>query len=91
MFSVYYTNSKKQAREYCRSRRVCGVSPISPPRLSLRGLIKNNKIKNEETAMEQKQYWLGLPKHLFWGFYAIAIFMSGDGFEMAFYQNILLI
>ena len=34
--------------------------------------------------MEQKQYWLGLPKHLFWGFIAIAIFMSGDGFEMAF-------
>lgn len=34
--------------------------------------------------MEQQQYWLGLPKHLFWGFIAIAIFMSGDGFEMAF-------
>lgn len=35
--------------------------------------------------MQQKQqYWLGLPKHLFWGFLAIALFMSGDGFEMAF-------
>ncbi|WP_392553379.1 MFS transporter [Orbus wheelerorum] len=32
----------------------------------------------------KQQYWLGLPKHLFWGFIAIAIFMSGDGFEMAF-------
>lgn len=37
--------------------------------------------------MEQKQYWLGLPKHLFWGFIAIAIFMSGDGFEMAFIET----
>ncbi|VFS53892.1 Alpha-ketoglutarate permease [Moellerella wisconsensis] len=34
--------------------------------------------------MTEKQYWLGLPKNLFWGFIAIAIFMSGDGFEMAF-------
>ncbi|MDD3267400.1 MAG: hypothetical protein PHC75_09520 [Burkholderiales bacterium] len=30
------------------------------------------------------QYILGLPKHLLWGFVAIAIFMAGDGFEMAF-------
>lgn len=34
--------------------------------------------------MNDQQYWLGLPKHLFWGFIAIALFMSGDGFEMAF-------
>lgn len=27
---------------------------------------------------------LGLPSSLFWGFIAVAIFMSGDGFEMAF-------
>lgn len=32
----------------------------------------------------EQQYWLGLPKYLFWGFIAIALFMSGDGFEMAF-------
>ena len=34
--------------------------------------------------MQSKHYWFGLPKHLLWGFIAIAIFMSGDGFEMAF-------
>lgn len=34
--------------------------------------------------MQSKHYWFGLPKHLLWGFVAIAIFMSGDGFEMAF-------
>ncbi|EGN2451074.1 MFS transporter [Salmonella enterica] len=34
--------------------------------------------------MQSKEYWLGLPKHLLWGFVAIAIFMAGDGFEMAF-------
>lgn len=34
--------------------------------------------------MKNEKYWLGLPKHLIWGFIAIAIFMSGDGFEMAF-------
>ncbi|WP_313667929.1 MFS transporter [Atlantibacter sp.] len=34
--------------------------------------------------MQSQQYWFGLPKHLLWGFIAIAIFMSGDGFEMAF-------
>ena len=35
-------------------------------------------------VMQSQQYWFGLPKHLLWGFIAIAIFMSGDGFEMAF-------
>ncbi|MET3059731.1 MFS transporter [Serratia marcescens] len=34
--------------------------------------------------MQSKEYWFGLPKHLCWGFVAIAIFMAGDGFEMAF-------
>ncbi|MFI3311011.1 MFS transporter [Ewingella allii] len=29
-------------------------------------------------------HWFGLPKNLLWGYIAIAIFMSGDGFEMAF-------
>ncbi|WP_145524362.1 MFS transporter [Yersinia vastinensis] len=29
-------------------------------------------------------HWFGLPMNLFWGYIAIAIFMSGDGFEMAF-------
>jgi len=34
--------------------------------------------------MQSQQYWFGLPKNLLWGFVAIAIFMAGDGFEMAF-------
>lgn len=33
---------------------------------------------------ESKTHWFGLPKTLLWGYIAIAIFMSGDGFEMAF-------
>ncbi|MGF1687824.1 MFS transporter [Photobacterium japonica] len=28
--------------------------------------------------------WLGLPLNLIWGYIAIAIFMTGDGFELAF-------
>ena len=28
--------------------------------------------------------WLGLPLHLIWGYIAIAVFMTGDGFELAF-------
>ncbi|WP_028865820.1 MFS transporter [Psychromonas aquimarina] len=28
--------------------------------------------------------WLGLPLNLIWGYVAIAIFMTGDGFELAF-------
>jgi len=38
----------------------------------------------EEFAMQQHKHWFGLPMNLFWGYIAIAIFMSGDGFEMAF-------
>lgn len=34
--------------------------------------------------MHSTAYWFGLPKHLIWGFVAIAVFMAGDGFEMAF-------
>lgn len=34
--------------------------------------------------MQSLKNWFGLPKTLFWGYVAIAIFMSGDGFEMAF-------
>ncbi|GAA3604687.1 MAG: MFS transporter [Gibbsiella quercinecans] len=34
--------------------------------------------------MQQHKHWFGLPMNLFWGYIAIAIFMSGDGFEMAF-------
>jgi len=34
--------------------------------------------------MHATAYWFGLPKQLIWGFVAIAIFMAGDGFEMAF-------
>ncbi|MDQ9130385.1 MFS transporter [Serratia fonticola] len=31
--------------------------------------------------------WLGLPLNLIWGYMAIAIFMTGDGFEMAFLSH----
>ncbi|MFC0225105.1 MFS transporter [Serratia aquatilis] len=31
--------------------------------------------------------WLGLPLSLIWGYVAIAIFMTGDGFEMAFLSH----
>jgi len=31
-----------------------------------------------------EEFWFGLPVKMFWGFLAIAIFMAGDGFEMAF-------
>jgi polyol permease family len=35
--------------------------------------------------MQKKQaHWFGLPLTLLWGYIAIAVFMSGDGFEMAF-------
>ncbi|KQN43002.1 cytochrome C biogenesis protein CcdA [Serratia sp. Leaf50] len=35
--------------------------------------------------MQNKQaHWFGLPLNLLWGYIAIAVFMSGDGFEMAF-------
>lgn len=37
-----------------------------------------------QATSNNKTYWLGLPNHLLWGFIAIALFMSGDGFEMAF-------
>ena len=31
--------------------------------------------------------WLGLPLHLIWGYIAIAVFMTGDGFELAFLSH----
>ncbi|MBJ3814249.1 MFS transporter [Shimwellia pseudoproteus] len=31
--------------------------------------------------------WLGLPLHLLWGYIAIAVFMTGDGFELAFLSH----
>ncbi|MBP2171526.1 polyol permease family [Erwinia toletana] len=34
--------------------------------------------------MQADKSLFGLPKSLFWGYVAIAVFMSGDGFEMAF-------
>ncbi|MFC0225931.1 MFS transporter [Serratia aquatilis] len=33
---------------------------------------------------QSHKHWFGLPMNLFWGYIAIAVFMSGDGFEMAF-------
>ncbi|WP_158781526.1 MFS transporter [Pantoea sp. BAV 3049] len=34
--------------------------------------------------MKSAKNWFGLPLSLLWGYIAIAVFMSGDGFEMAF-------
>ncbi|WP_246759526.1 MFS transporter [Erwinia sp. BNK-24-b] len=34
--------------------------------------------------MKSATNWFGLPLPLLWGYIAIAVFMSGDGFEMAF-------
>jgi polyol permease family len=34
--------------------------------------------------MKSAKNWFGLPISLIWGYIAIAMFMSGDGFEMAF-------
>lgn len=31
--------------------------------------------------------WFGLPLHLLWGYIAIAVFMTGDGFELAFLSH----
>ncbi len=31
--------------------------------------------------------WLGLPLNLLWGYIAIAVFMTGDGFELAFLSH----
>lgn len=34
--------------------------------------------------IQETKYWYGMPVHLIWGYIAVAVFMSGDGFEMAF-------
>ncbi|MEB8216424.1 MFS transporter, partial [Raoultella ornithinolytica] len=36
--------------------------------------------------MNSKQ-WFGLPLNLIWGYIAIAVFMTGDGFELAFLSH----
>lgn len=33
------------------------------------------------------KHWFGLPLHLLWGYIAIAVFMTGDGFELAFLSH----
>ena len=37
-------------------------------------------------SLNTKQ-WLGLPLSLVWGYIAIAVFMTGDGFELAFLSH----
>ncbi len=37
-------------------------------------------------SINNKQ-WLGLPLNLLWGYIAIAVFMTGDGFELAFLSH----
>ncbi len=37
-------------------------------------------------SINNKQ-WLGLPLNLLWGYVAIAVFMTGDGFELAFLSH----
>ena len=36
---------------------------------------------NEVTMSLTNKQWLGLPLNLVWGYIAIAIFMTGDGFD----------
>ncbi|EIC84906.1 MFS transporter [Serratia sp. M24T3] len=38
----------------------------------------------------KKDHWLGLPKNLFWGYVAIFLFMTGDGFELAFLSKYMV-
>lgn len=37
--------------------------------------------------LDNNKQWLGLPLNLIWGYVAIAIFMTGDGFELAFLSH----
>uniref|UniRef100_UPI002D7F5BFA MFS transporter n=1 Tax=Klebsiella aerogenes TaxID=548 RepID=UPI002D7F5BFA len=37
-------------------------------------------------SVNHKQ-WLGLPLNLIWGYVAVAVFMTGDGFELAFLSH----
>ncbi len=37
-------------------------------------------------SVNSKQ-WFGLPLNLIWGYIAIAVFMTGDGFELAFLSH----
>lgn len=39
--------------------------------------------------VETKQ-WLGMPLNLIWGYIAIALFMTGDGFELAFLSKYIV-
>src|SRR5690606_36184800 len=43
--------------------------------------------KNEVNMSEINKQWLGLPLNLLWGYLAIAVFMTGDGFELAFLSH----
>ncbi|WP_336192858.1 MFS transporter [Providencia stuartii] len=36
---------------------------------------------------KNNKQWMGLPLNLIWGYIAIAIFMTGDGFELAFLSH----
>lgn len=36
---------------------------------------------------KNNKQWMGLPLNLIWGYVAIAIFMTGDGFELAFLSH----
>ena len=37
-----------------------------------------------------KDHWAGLPKNLLWGYVAIFLFMTGDGFELAFLSRYII-
>jgi hypothetical protein len=43
---------------------------------------------NEVNMSEINKQWLGLPLNLLWGYLAIAVFMTGDGFELAVVQEL---
>lgn len=46
-------------------------------------------IKMANEIEKRERQFLGLPMVLIWGYIAVAIFMTGDGMEQAFYLNIL--
>nr|WP_280517516.1 MFS transporter [Alysiella crassa] len=44
---------------------------------------------NNPTAHDTRE-WLGMPLKLIWGYIAIALFMTGDGFELAFLSKYIV-
>lgn len=41
-------------------------------------------------VLQPAKQWMGLPLNLLWGYIAIALFMTGDGFELAFLSQYIV-